>query len=182
MEWGGDEKRIQALFSELSFEDQSRVPQFGRVWTRAQARKEIGFSRPVAVLISVLVTAVACASAIWAWYRLAPTPVQGIVNVQPQPQNQLAVVSTPQPVKVVVDSQPEKVRRRPRKTFVRQRQIDRSLTTELALLSNWESPTQRLLESPTGLVLNSLPQLNQSVKDLQSFLPKNTEVIKESNQ
>lgn len=38
------------------------------------------------------------------------------------------------------------------------------------------------MSSPTELSLSSLPQLNQSVKDLESFLSKNSEIMKESNQ
>ena len=186
MELGGDEKRIQALFSELSLEEQSRAQQFGHMWSRAQARESRAgsISRPVAVLISALVTAAACTVAIWTWYRLAPSPVPGIVNRLPQPEdNTPQAFSEPkQPVKIVSVSQRETTRRIQRKTFVRQRRADRRMAAYVALLSNWQSPTQRLLESPTSPVLSSLPQLNQSVKDLKSFLPKNNEVIKESNQ
>src|ERR1043165_5825839 len=75
MELGGDEKRIQALFSELSFADQSRVPQFGHLWTRAQLGKEPrSTGRPVAVFVSLLVTAAACSLAVWAWYRSTEIP------------------------------------------------------------------------------------------------------------
>ena len=65
MELDGDEKRIQALFSELRFDDQCRVPQFGHIWTRAQARQEIGV-RGVGrlVLLSLLVIAAACSLAV----------------------------------------------------------------------------------------------------------------------
>ena len=70
MELGGDEKRIQALFSELRFEDQSRSPEFYHLWARAHARKEIGthgIGKPV--LVSLLVTAVACSLAVLAEAR-----------------------------------------------------------------------------------------------------------------
>lgn len=38
------------------------------------------------------------------------------------------------------------------------------------------------MNSPAGMALYSLPQLNQSVNELKSFLPKNNVAIKESNQ
>ena len=185
MELGGDEKRIRALFSELSLEDRSRVPQFGPVFARAQAMEGSNarsFSRPIAVLVSVLVTAAACSFAIWAWYRSTPSQVPSIVNHQPPVPDTSGSSSIPQPVKVVADSRPRKVRQRQRKLIARQRPFDRRITSDAALLSSWQSPTQALLESPTSLVLSSLPQLNQSATDLKSFLPKNNEVIKESNQ
>jgi len=184
MELGGDEKRIRALFSELSLEDRSCVPQFGPVWVRAQAEgsNARSFSRPIAVLVSVLVTAAACSFAIWAWYRSTSSQVPSIVNHQPPVPNTRGSSSIPQPVKVVADSRPRKVRQGQRKLIARQRPFDRRITSDAALLSSWQSPTQALLESPTSLVLSSLPQLNQSATDLKSFLPKNNEVIKESNQ
>jgi len=96
MELGGDEKRIQALFSELSFADQSRVPQFGHLWTRAQVSKESrGIGRPVAVLVSLLVTAAACSFAVWTWYRSAETP-----NILVQLPPAIEATYTPTPVKV----------------------------------------------------------------------------------
>jgi hypothetical protein len=173
MELGGDEKRIQALFSELSFENQSRAPQFGHLWTRAQAKETSAPSigRPVAVLVSLLVTAAACSFAVWTWYRSLQTP-----NIVP-PSVTFEASYTPSPVK------PQPAKTEPRqKHIVRRRHVDRSLATEAALLSNWQSPTQQFMASPTELALGTLPTLNQSVKDLESFLSKNSEIMKESNQ
>ena len=34
MQLAGPEKRIQALFSELSLEDRTHVPRFEQLWTR----------------------------------------------------------------------------------------------------------------------------------------------------
>jgi hypothetical protein len=173
MELGGDEKRIQALFSELSFADQRRVPQFGHLWTRVQARKEIvarGIGRPVTVLVSLLVTAAACSFAVWTWYRSTKTS-----NIIIQPLPTFEARYTPTPV------QPARIDPPRQKHIARRRHADRSIATEAALLSNWQSPTQQFMSSPTDLTLGSLPQLNQSVKDLESFLSKNSEIMKESN-
>jgi hypothetical protein len=171
MELGGDEKRIQALFSELAFEDQSRVPQFDHLWTRAQARKEISTHRiGRLVLVSLLVTAAACSLAAWTWYKSSQSPLPNIVAVQLPPVEVLHTAV--QPVKT------EPLRQ---KHIARRRQVDRSVVTEAALLSSWQSPTQQFMSSPTELTMGSLPQLNQSVKDLESFLSKNSEIMKESN-
>ena len=171
MALGGDEKRIQALFSELSFEDQSRVPQFGHLWTRAQVSKETrGIGRPVAVLVSLLVTAAACSLAVWTWYRSTEIPIIAV-------QLPVAAPYTSTPVKV----EPARIDTRHPKHIARRRQVDRSIATEAALLSSWESPTQRFMASPTDIALGSLPALNQSAKDLESFLSKNSEIMKESN-
>lgn len=177
MELGGDEKRIQALFSELSFADQSRVPQFGHLWTRAQVKKEIGagsIRRPVAIFISLLVTAVACSLAVWTWYRSSQSSPPNIVLQLPQ---SFDAPDTPGPVKL----QPESARPRRQRSITRRRQVDRSIATKAVLLSSWQSPTQQFMASPTALALGALPPLTQSVQDLESFLSKNSEIIKESN-
>ena len=171
MELGGDEKRIQALFSELSFEDQSRVPQFGHLWTRAQVNKETrSIGRPVAVFVSLLVTAAACSLVAWTWYRSAEIPIIAV-------QLPVEAPHTASPVNL----QPAQIESRRAKHIARRRQVDRSIATEAALLSSWQSPTQRFMASPTDLELGSLPALNQSAKDLESFLSKNSEIMKESN-
>jgi len=173
MELGGDEKRIQALFSELSFEDQISAPQFGRLWTRAQEKKQSrGINRPVAVLVSLLVTAAACSLVVWTWYRSTETP-----NIAVQLPSTVEALYTPTPVKI----QPAKIESGRQKHITRQRQVDRSIATGAALLSSWQSPTQQFMASPTDLALGSLPSLNQSAKDLESFLSKNSEIMKESN-
>src|SRR6185436_1917296 len=125
MELGGDEKRIQALFSELSFEDQSRVPQFGYLWTRAQAKKEIdarSLGRPVAILVSLLVTAAACSLAVWTWYSSTQTP-NIVIQLPPS-------VTLEAPVPEAI--QPAKAEPRRQKHIARRRQLDRSIATEAA--------------------------------------------------
>ena len=177
MELGGDEKRIQALFSELSLADQGCVPQFGHLWARATAKKETAagsLGRPVAVLVSLLVTAGACSLAVWTWYLSTQTP--NIVVQLPPPVTSEARY-TPSREKL----QPVKIETRRPRQITRRRQVDRSIATDAALLSSWRSPTQQFMASPTDLALGSLPSLNQSVKDLESFLSKNSEIMKESN-
>jgi hypothetical protein len=178
MEWDGNEKRIRALFSELSLEDQSGAPQFGRLWSRAQVVKGKEVGRPVAVLVSLLVTAAACSLAAWSWYRFTASPT--IVKTLPQ-EKIVEAPYKPNPVKVVPVSHPPRVDPRRQNNVARRRQTDRSIATDAALLSSWQSPTQSFMESPSAVVLSSLPQLNQSVKDLESFLSKNSEIMKESN-
>ena len=172
MELGGDEKRIQALFSELSFEDQSCVPQFGPLWAHASAKKDTGrIFRPVAIFVSLLAT---CSLGVWTWYQ-SSTP--NIVVELPPP------VTFEAPYTPSWETlQPIKLEPRRRKHVAHRREIDRTIATEAALLSSWQSPTQGFMSSPTDLALSSIPQLDQSAKDLESFLSKNNEIMKESNQ
>jgi hypothetical protein len=153
------------------------VPQFGHLWTRAQALQESALRRAFAplrektfirlVFVSMFIIAAACLLALW---KSSPNP--NIASYTPH-----EVSYTPTPIKL----QPVKIEPRRQKHIARRRQVDRSITIQAQLLSNWQSPTQRLMTSPTDLALGSLPQLNQSVKDLESFLSKNSEIMKESN-
>jgi hypothetical protein len=38
-------------------------------------------------------------------------------------------------------------------------------------IENWQSPTAKLLDSSSDGLLKSLPQLNQTLNELKSFLP-----------
>jgi hypothetical protein len=59
-----------------------------------------------------------------------------------------------------------------RKKVARQRKIERPVQ-DLAMLSNWQSPTVSFLQFPVSPVFKSLPQLDQSARELESFLPDN---------
>ena len=160
MELGGTEKRIQALFSELSLEDRSRAPRFEKLCTET-TRPARGFRRSWAVTAAVVVIA---AASFALWSRQSQT----VLNIAPLelPARQIALI--------VESTRPQQPRQ---KRIVRPRQTNRVDFSEAALLSRWQSPTQNFMQSPSSISFNSLPQLDQSAKELESFLPK-----KESNQ
>lgn len=167
MELGGTEKRIQALFSELSLEDRAHLPRFEQLWTRVEKTTPAPlFRRSWAVAVVVI----AAASLFLLWSN----PSQTVLNIAPL---EIPTPASPQVVSVVEPARPHQPRK---KRIVRQRQPDRVLS-EAALLSRWQSPTQNFMQSPSSVSFNSLPQLDQSAKDLESFLPKNDGRIKESN-
>jgi len=166
MELTGTEKRIQALFSELSLEDHSRTPHFEHLWTRAEATKPSRvplFSKSLAVTVIVLV--VAFSFAIW-----SRSITQNALNIAP-----VEIPTTALPQLATVVNTPRSPHAQRPKRIARPRQIESDVVTEASLLSRWQSPTGSLMESPSRVSFNSLPQLNQSAKDLESFL-------KESNQ
>jgi hypothetical protein len=176
MEFSGDEKRIQALFSELSLEDQTRAPRFEKLWLRAEATTPAPASLVTRLVLVATVGIVAMSFvAVRSWFsssqsqQVANIPAQIIpTSAGPRVQHSELVVA----FKAVA---------RPRR-FAR-RQTERTAITQAAMLSNWQSPTSILLNSPTVSVLSSLPQLDQSARDLEQFLPKkNNELLKESKQ
>ena len=166
MEFDGTEKRIQALFSELSLEDHRRTPRFERLWTpREHTTKAPVFKRSFAVsALAVLIVAVT--------FALWSTRSESALNIAPLG---LPTLASPQLAVVVVES--PRVTHPRQKRITRPRQPESLAISEATLLSRWQSPTQNFMQSPSSVSFNSLPQLDQSAKDLESFLPK-----KESNQ
>jgi hypothetical protein len=172
MELAGDEKRIQALFSELSLEEAQHAPRFEKLWREALLTKQAPrFGKSLVVVAATVLVAVAVLFVAWSRYK---TPAQpNVQNVLPQ-----TIASAPAPERV----EPEDVKvtqhhrhSHPshRRAVARLRQSELALQKQAAMLANWKSPTEEFMTSPTASVFNSLPQLNESVKDLQSFLPKN---------
>ena len=160
MESGGTEKRIQALFSELALEDHGRVPRFEKLWTQTTRPAPV-FRRSLVVAAVVVVVAV---TSFALWSRQS----QVVLNIAP------LEIPTPELASIVESRRPQQ--QPSRKRIVRPRRTEHLVSSEAALLSRWQSPTQNLMQAPSSVSLNSLPQLNQSAKELESFLPK-----KESN-
>jgi len=175
MEFSGDEKRIQALFSELSLEDQTRAPSFEKLCTRTEAPAPL-VRRFVMVATAIL--AAVCLIAALSLYR--SSQFEHAANIPPQ-----TIPTTTSDVRVI---QPEQLAnakelrtvRPPR--ILRPRQNPNVVIRQAELISKWQSPTSTLLNSPTASVLSSLPQLTSSARDLEQFLPKNNDVTKESKQ
>jgi len=121
------------------------------------------------------VVAITMSLSLWSWSRTAEVTL----NIAPQKIPDFALSRPPQ---VAIVNEPSKTPFQRQKTRVQKRRSERNEMSEVHLLSSWQSPTQSFMQAPSSVVFNSLPQLNQSAKDLESFLPKNNEVLKESNQ
>jgi hypothetical protein len=186
MEWAGEEKRIQALFSESSLQDQSAAPRFERIWARAETAPPPSVrisSKSLLVIASAVLIVAASAFATWSWSRATQSATQQLVKIvtepaatpSPQLASQLAQKSKRLPVYI-------RIRQAHQQRPARVRQLQRTAINEAALLSRWQSPTQPLMQFAPTVDLNSLPQLNQSVEALKQFLPANADLKKESNQ
>ena len=181
MELSGEEKRIQASFHELRLEDERIAPLFAAVWNRAhlsstRRRSALGFRIAAAVVIVCLaVFSLALLSRYW---QRNPRSNYAVANgaVTPGP--------SPTPIKKNQDlvqqdghtqiiHKPRLVRFAPRSMTAKV--ATRLSTTRAAIaLSRWQSPTTSLLRSPGDEVLKALPQLNQNLRELESFLPNRT--------
>jgi|SRR5258707_5890849 len=178
MELVGEEKKIQALFSELRLADEQAAPSFAGVWNRAQLRPRTRVS-PLkfsfaAAAFAVFVAVVALA--LWASSRPQTS----------QPTHEIAVAPVTVPVTpaattgtgpILPKKEQPRVSRNDRAARLAARQKAELLAARRAeirdatAISSWQSPTATLLSSQNDALLNSLPQLNESVKDLKSFLP-----------
>src|SRR5258707_15896068 len=84
MELVGEEKRIQALFSEARLADEQTTPSFAGVWNRAQARTtrtQRAFNLSFVMATALLV----CALVSLAWWVKHSQPTQGaLVAIGPR--------------------------------------------------------------------------------------------------
>lgn len=179
MELVGEQKRIQALFSELKFADEQTVPRFATVWNRAAARTarparafNLSFVAATALLVGALVSL-----ALWSKYSQRTPPQNAVVATVstkpptvPSPAKEAAVISPPE----------QEPKHRPSLSRARrlaaQRHAlvlaeNRKAAQDAAAISTWQSPTSALLKSQNDELLKSIPQLNENSDELKSFLP-----------
>lgn len=179
MEFSGEEKKLQALFSELKTADEETAPRFARVWNRAQpgARRVRAFN-PAFVAATALLVCAVVSLLVWSRYS-QPTERPSVAKVEttvskPANVNSVStatIVSEPGvtiagPVKEKRPSTPKASRRNST-----QLAANRKLTRDAKAITDWESPTSALLSSSSDALFSSLPQFNQSTSDLKSFLP-----------
>ncbi len=186
MELVGEEKKIQALFSELRLADQQAAPSFVGVWNRAQLRTRTRVS-PLS-LLSVATAFVVCvavvALALWSSSRQQTAPPNQTAAVMPvtspftpatSPVTPPATIGPTSRVISAAEQRQAARNLRAARLAVRQKAellaARRAEIRDATAISSWQSPTATLLSSQNDALLNSLPQLNESVKELKSFLP-----------
>ena len=177
MEWVGEEKRIQALFSEQRLADEQTAPSFAAVRTRAQARAyrpqrafNLSFVAATALLVFSLVSL-----ALWStqWQPKADVSISVPPVLTVSPAQVLVGIDEVKPAKPVQKGVSAKSRAI---KLAARRQVllvaaNRKATHEAKAIASWQSPTATLLDSASDELLKSLPQLNQTVDELKSFLP-----------
>lgn len=184
MALAGDEKRIQALFSESALHDRKAAPAFEELWASAARKTSApvrGVNRTLLVVTAVALLIVATSWGAWSWYRSTRSAPEQIVNSAPQTVSPPPFQQVAQQPKQLTADFPFKPRpSRPNRHRIHQ--SERPAIAEAALLYRWQSPTRTFMQSPAAVNFSSLPQLNKSLEELKQFLPRNTELTKESNQ
>jgi hypothetical protein len=174
MELSWEEKRIQALFSDLHLADSQIAPGFATTWNRALTapRRRRAFN-PAFVAVTALLVCALVSLAVWSKYsQRTEQPVVKVLAPSPAPTLPL-VVNTggsgeiPKPESDLVKKRSRTIRLAAQRKAL----LAAKLTREARAITSWQSPTSALLSSPSDEVFSSLPQLNQSASDLRSFLP-----------
>jgi len=178
MELSGEEKKLQALFSELKAADEQATPHFGSTWNGAQiAPRKMRMFNPAFVAAMMLLVFGVVAFAVWSRYSGTTSSPQTVIATTPQnPSTTTVAEAPPAPTKETQELKPKNtviVARRNKVTSQHNAMLaaNRKLEKDAKSIANWTSPTSALLESPSDEIFSSLPQLNQSATQLKSFLP-----------
>jgi len=183
MELIGEEKRIPALFSEARLADEQTAPSFARVWNRAQAktyrpRKAFNLAFVAATVLLV------CALGSLAWWSMRWQGNSELVATIRSAAVAAPVTIAAHPPKAPVpsaDFRPATVHAKPSIMRLKPRAedsllaADQKATREAKAIAAWQSPTSTLLDSSSNSLLKSLPQMNQTVDEMKSFLPSQPE-------
>ena len=179
MELVGEEKRIQALFSELRAEDESLTQRFATVWNRAEAqasavRAPFRLSLVYATAFFVLIAI--SSVAVWQGFWRKSQPGDQAKNNEMAPTPFLKQERT-EPAGTQTGDEPPRITRRVHQSLPARRQValssaNKKAASEAAAISNWQSPTMVLLLSPGEEIFTSLPQLDENASELKSFLGK----------
>ncbi|MEO8433366.1 MAG: hypothetical protein ABI596_00595 [Pyrinomonadaceae bacterium] len=177
MELVGEEKKIQALFCDLKLADQQITPRFTSVWIRAESRTPGPRNAFKLWLVASAVLLVTLFSlTLWSIRRqqnqLILAGVTGPANSN-LGSSQTTKHEQPNPLSTIGQHHPVSPRlvgfpTRRKASILPARRVE---IQNAAAISNWQSPTITFLRSPGDEVLSSLPQLNESVNKLRSFLP-----------
>ncbi len=176
MELIGEEKRIRALFSEVRFADEQSVPSFARVWNHAKAKTNPS-TRAVNLSFVAATVLLVCALVSLAWWSRRVQQnhnalVASVPRIATAPIRIVQPANNPEPVKVTQPrfsdgSRSVKLAERHRAALMA---AGNKTLRDAKAIEGWQSPTATLLSSPSDELLKSLPQLNQTVDELKSFL------------
>jgi hypothetical protein len=180
MELDGNEKKLQTLFRELKLADERMAPEFKGMWNRAQApspRPARLFNISLAVA-SALVVLTLSSLVLWSQTSRESQPsnqalAAGPARIDLMPPTPAATPGLIHPG-VVEPANRIRSNREDRKVVARRHPNLNARNADVrkaGSISNWQSPTASLLQSPADNVLTSLPQLDRSVTELKTFLP-----------
>ncbi len=176
MELIGEEKRIRALFSEVRLADGQTAPSFAGVWNRAQ-KKTVRSTKALNLSLVMATALLVCALVSMAWgskhWQQRQDAVIGKVHSKTSPTVEVVhPANNLEPVNVTPQGstyKPRALKSAARRDAVLVAAGEKTLR-DAKTIASWQSPTATLLGSSSDELLKSLPQLNQTVDELKSFL------------
>jgi len=197
MELNGEDKRIRALFCELKREEKRTSPPFAKTWNTAEAEfHRRGFSRlrfqlssnllrfATAILLVSFVSLVLAATILLPRYLRLPRqprqPKHDYAEQEVAAAPRATSEEPPRSGKVPANSESDK----PTDRLVAIRRSVRVKKSPVAVakparpvnqikqngLSQWESPTAKLLRLAGDELLRFVPQMNESAEEMKKFL------------
>ena len=181
MELSGEEKRIQASLHELRLEDERITPRFAAVWNRAHlssGRRQTALDFRLAAAVVIVCLAISSLALLSRYWQRNPRSNDAVANGVVKPgDNPVQIKKGPELVRQDGPRQlvhkPDLVRFAPRHQAATLA-TRRSATHDVIAISRWQSPTTNLLRSPGDEMLKALPELNQNLHEMESFLPNRT--------
>lgn len=183
MELDGEEKIIRALFREMKLEDDRATPDFVREWRREPSRPaRMRFGR-VAFAVAV-VSVILISTLLLRRHLLVVKPLPNEVTEQyemnaerDQKQSSRSDASSLVDDEALVVDEARTANNLTSKRWSNRSRRHARLTSsprrrkkEPAFLSDWQSPTSAFLRLPGADLLKPLPLLDQSSRELGSFL------------
>jgi hypothetical protein len=194
MELNGEDKRIRALFCELKREEERTSPLFARTWNIAEAEfhrtgsRRLRFQASANLLrfaTGILVVSLVLAATVLLprYLRLPRQPRQPKHNYAKQEVAAVPRATSEEPPrsgKVPANRESGKPTERlvaiPRAVRVKKSQVASAQRARSVKqdgqngLSEWQSPTAKLLRSAGDELLRFVPQMNESAEEMKKFL------------
>ncbi len=187
MELNGEDTRIRALFCELKREEKGTSPLFAETWNIAEAEFQCrNFSRlrfqqssnflrfaTAILVVSLVVTATILLPR---FLRVRRQPMHGYAIQEAASGFRSASEQPPQSGNV--SAHRESGKRTDRRVEIRRSAVKKSQIASAQRaglvkqkgLSEWQSPTAKLLRSAGDELLMFVPQMNESAEDMKKFL------------
>jgi hypothetical protein len=188
MELNGEDKRIRALFCELKREEKRNSPPFGDTWNIAEAEFQrrnfsglrfqlssnlLRFATAI-VIVSLAVTATILLPR---YLRLRRQPMHGYARQEvaagPHATSEEPPRSGRVPAKRESGKPTDRLVAIRRSVPVKKSQIASAQRAGLVKqkgISEWQSPTAKLLRSASDELLMFVPQMSESAEELKKFL------------
>ena len=175
----GEEKRIQTLFHELRLEDEQTAPRFTELLVReqfrnARTRTSLNFRFATAILVACFaLLSLALLSRHWSHSQPSRTLLAG--GPAESAPSRAKVTDDPRAIPLSASEHEHHLRKSRAARFAARkytaRLLGQPITRNAIAISHWQSPTAGLLHSQSDHLFKSLPQLNQTLRELESFLP-----------